>query len=777
MADQDYTLSLKMTAEGGNAAQEAERLADSLERAVRASERLRQVNSGAGPASASPASPAQQQRAVRASASGVLSAVGGVFSAIGRGVSVAFGVLKGAFSGIMSVIRGVASFVRGAFSLAWKGVTTALKTVLGVLGGIAAAGYGAAKLLSPAGEVQRYEVQTGVMLKDPGAGKRRVAELSRYAKETNYSPDEVISAGTQLQAFGMYSMRTLRIAGDVANVFGKRLSEVIQPLAYLKAGRTGEAMESLSRFGVSRQTLAERGIRFRKSGEMVSSNKKALKTVLDYFEQEYSGVTERVGRTWKGTLQQLGGEIFDAMAKGFRGALEPATSYVRDSLIPMITSVGTALARLDWDRVLARPMAILRGVNSALELAATPGMRNVTAQDLKSIVDHFGKVGWSLVEGAGKVIGGILQDLVESFGGIGGIFKAAWDGLAFVLDSFSGGLAHRLGMILDKFPGVDTGETAKEETMRRNLSGRVSSALELLSGTPLQREMGLKSLGALGISQEQIREYEEATAKGFAHAAELQEQIDREIAAMTDPEHIPNDVELARLQQQRDQVLNGVAAHRDSIASQYAEPLVRRHFDQIAVRDVAFPGFQSNGMVHTKENAGKAKAIVGEAMDGLVEASVAPTQHLEAFRRDPGFMGAYDWAVGQGHSRENALQAAREWREIQSAPAVRYREALDRHRQFLREHPGQQDAEWLDFNSRRHQGYLRDTVDPNARQHWMEKWGSPSEGSRRREDEAKRQNEATQQLTQRLDRLNTEIASLRTYISPIVNAYKQEAQA
>lgn len=750
MADQDYTLSLRMTADGGNAAHEAERLADNLERAVRASERLRQVNSGASPASASPASPAQQQRAVRASASGVLSAVGTVFSAIGKGVSTVFGVLKGAFSGIMSVIRGVASFVRGAFSLAWKGVTTALKTVLGVLGGIAAAGYGAAKLLSPAGEVQRYEVQTGVMLKDPGAGKRRVAELSRYAKETNYSPDEVISAGTQLQAFGMYSMRTLRIAGDVANVFGKRLSEVIQPLAYLKAGRTGEAMESLSRFGVSRQTLAERGIRFRKSGEMVSSNKKALKEVLDYFEQEYSGVTERVGRTWKGTLQQLGGEVFDAMAKGFRGALEPATSYVRDSLIPMITSVGAALARLDWSRVLSGPMTILRGVTNALTQANTLGQRNLGAENLKSIVEHFGKVGWSLVEGAGMVIGGAVQDLVESFGGIGGIFKAAWDGLAFVLDSFSVGLTRRL---LSAIPGTD--EWKERRAFRDSAYAQavrdVTYEVKQAQKGGLAGERAMKNLNAMGYSDLDVSYLMQQRADWLTQAQEF-----------------------VGIRAEQD-LINKFA---DRYASEYAkEAGDRNFFGRVESRDVVFPGFNSNGMVHTKENVGKAKAIVGKAMDGLVAASVAPPRQLEAFRRNPGLMGTYDWARGQGHSHEDALRAAREWQEIQNAPAVRHREALDRHRQFLREHPGQRDAEWQDFNSRRHQGYLRDTVDPNARQHWMEKWGSPSEGSRRREDEAKRQNEATQQLTQRLDRLNAEIASLRTYISPIVNAYKQEAQA
>ena len=56
MPDQDFTLSLKMTADGASAVQESARLADNLERAVAAAERLRNVQPASAGGSSSPSS-------------------------------------------------------------------------------------------------------------------------------------------------------------------------------------------------------------------------------------------------------------------------------------------------------------------------------------------------------------------------------------------------------------------------------------------------------------------------------------------------------------------------------------------------------------------------------------------------------------------------------------------------------------------------------------------------------------------------------------------------
>lgn len=877
MPDQDFTLSLKMTADGASAVQESARLADNLERAVAAAERLRNVQPASAGGSSSPSSgsdsaptpkiallasvmrtfaaetdravsgvqsltgavtafgeraatvqgaigqaaqttqdntqaqtrnaEAQRQsaqatetnaRAAKASSAGILSRIGAVFGAVGKGVSTAFGVLKGAFSGIMSVIKGVASFVAAPFKLAWKGITTVFKTLLGVLGSVAAAGYGAAKILSPAGEVQRYEVQTGVMLKNPAMGKRRVAELNRYAKETNYSPAEVIGAGTQLQAFGMYSMRTLRIAGDVANVFGKKLEEVIQPLAYLKAGRTGEAFQSLSRFGVSREALKPYGVKFKKNGELETSNKKALQAVLQYFEREYNGVTERVGRTWKGTLQQLGGEVFDAMAKGFRGALEPATAYVRSHLIPTITSIGQALASLDWNRILATPMRILSGVTDIFAQLSNPQMRELGKQNLSDLWDGLKAVGWALLETAGHLAAGFVRDVIDAFGGLGGILKTAWDGLqtifstaiaglASILESTSNGFLHNAGVLIDKAFGgkfgISTGELDKEETVRRNAASKVSTALENLSGNNTQRKLGEKTLRSLGWSDEQISAAKRQDDEDFQILGKLSEERFRKIGqSRSSREHL-------RIQEDYEkneaEILKGIEARHARYANSYANEQARQVFggpadisglwkkaaeDRGRLFDDFSKAYGNFTPKHTLEHWDDDKAGLALAVENVVKPASHASAQTSLFRQGGqgrAFVGAMDWAMAHGSTPEQATQAAREWTLIQGAEQQRRREAFERHRAFRRNNPEAEDREWNDFNSTRSRK-IRANQDRDMRAEWMNTYG----GEARNEQEIRRQNQATRELTNRLDKTNILIADLRKYLAPIVNSYK-----
>ncbi len=805
-----------MTADGASAVQESARLADNLERAVAAAERLRNVQPASGGSSSSPSSgsdsaptpkiallasvmrtfaaetdravsgvqsltgavtafgeraatvqgaigqaaqttqdntqaqtrnaEAQRQsaqatatnaRAAKASSAGILSRIGAVFGAVGKGVFTAFGVLKGAFSGIMSVIKGVASFVAAPFKLAWKGITTVFKTLLGVLGSVAAAGYGAAKILSPAGEVQRYEVQTGVMLKNPAMGRRRVAELNRYAKETNYSPAEVIGAGTQLQAFGMYSMRTLRIAGDVANVFGKKLEEVIQPLAYLKAGRTGEAFQSLSRFGVSREALKPYGVKFKKNGELETSNKKALQAVLQYFEREYNGVTERVGRTWKGTLQQLGGEVFDAMAKGFRGALEPATAYVRSHLIPTITSIGQALASLDWNRILATPMRILSGVTDIFAQLSNPQMRELGKQNLSGLWDGLKAVGWALIEGAAKVLGGVLQDLVESFGGIGGIFKAAWDGLAYILNSFSEGFTYRLAAMI---PGTEEWKQKREigEQGYRIGAMQVRTAVRDLDQGGLTGDRALQTLHSMGYSDREIDELQSKRASFLT------------------------------------QGLGAIGINREGdLINDFAEKYAKEN-QQFAVEQhlasqihsapqPVFPGFNGNGGKHTLENLTDAKKGFSEALEKVVEPTSRASAQTSLFRQGGqgrAFVGAMDWAMAHGSTPEQATQAARAWAELLRKQADE--NAGDRGRYVS----GKERLRRREAQAKERQKFLMD-------------WNDRADDERKKSEQDKaRQNEKQERdNAQALTDIKMVLGVIQNLLTPIANEYKKEAMA
>ena len=232
--------------------------------------------------------------------------------------------------------------------------------------------------------MQQYQIQLEVLLKDPAKAKARLAELTTYAKDTNYGPAEIIESANLMESFGIYGddISRLKLAGDAANAFGKDIREVVRSISYLSSGRTGEAMESLSRIGVTREKLKPFGVEFTKSGEMTTEPKKAIDAVFQYFAQAFGGMTARQAKTWKGAIQQLGGEVYDAFARGFKSALTPLTRFVTGNVIPMIDSIGKRLESVDWKKLLATPLKMLGGMTEIVTKLTDPA---TAAQGLKEI--------------------------------------------------------------------------------------------------------------------------------------------------------------------------------------------------------------------------------------------------------------------------------------------------------------------------------------------------------------------------------------------------------
>lgn len=424
---------------------------------------------------------------------------GGMQSGFGKLLGVAgfafTGIFKAgtfALSGIMGGIRKVGSVLTSALTAPLHLATSAFKA-MGLAAAMAAAGvYAGLKALRPAADMQQYQIQMEVLLKDPAKAKARLAELTKYAKDTNYSPAEVIESANLMEAFGIYDgdINRLKLAGDAANAFGKDIREVVRSVSYLASGRTGEAMESLSRIGVTRDKLKPYGVTFSKSGEMTSDPKKAVASVFSYFESAFGGMTARQSKTWKGAIQQLTGEVYDAFARGFKMALGPLTTFVTGNVIPMIESIGDRLASIKWDKLLATPLKMLGGMVEIVNKIANPrtaaqgmGQLKGLGADLwagaKEAMGAFGTVGMGLI----KDLAGILEGFVGE-GGMGRVFTLAWDGLRLAMEggaalfktvmaSFSQEFQSGLKMIVDRLPGVNTGETARHRAATWDANQRV----------------------------------------------------------------------------------------------------------------------------------------------------------------------------------------------------------------------------------------------------------------------------------------------------------------
>lgn len=414
---------------------------------------------------------------------------GGAQSGLGKALSLASfaftGIYKAAswtFSAVAGGLRRVGGLIKSALTMPLRLAGTAFKA-LGIAAAASAAGvYAGLKALRPAADMQQYQIQLEVLLKDPAKAKARLAELTKYAKDTNYGPAEIIESANLMESFGIYGddISRLKLAGDAANAFGKDIREVVRSISYLSSGRTGEAMESLSRIGVTREKLKPFGVEFTKSGEMTTEPKKAIDAVFQYFAQAFGGMTARQAKTWKGAIQQLGGEVYDAFARGFKSALTPLTRFVTGNVIPMIDSIGKRLESVDWKKLLATPLKMLGGMTEIVTKLTDPA---TAAQGLKEIkglgsdlwegartaLGHFGGVGTALL----KDLGAAFEAFVGE-GGIGKTFSLAWDGLKLameagaalfktVLSGFSGEFLSGLKMALDHVPGIDTGETRKRD--------------------------------------------------------------------------------------------------------------------------------------------------------------------------------------------------------------------------------------------------------------------------------------------------------------------------
>ena len=420
------------------------------------------VPAPAAPAHAAAASPARQ--AAARTATGAL----GAFTGVLRGAASAAGsVLKG----VLSFARGVASAVLAPVRLLARSFTLLKGVAVGALAAVASA-WGTVRasmaLLAPAAEFERYRMQLQVLLKSSEKARDRFAELREYARATPFNADEVVAAGSAMQAFGLWTqdgMRRLRLAGDAAAAFGLSIREVVTSLNYLASGRGGEAMESLSRMGITREKLSTFGVRFGRQGELLTQPKRALSAVFRHIEANYGGMTRRLAGTFGGALEQLRGAVKDALGEGFAGALRPATALV-NRLSAAFSKFGAVLRSVNWEKVLAGPLATVSGAVGLLEGLADDGRRAASVEAAKAIgqglLDTLG-VAWDGLKGvlaaSLSALGQLLTGAVRS---VANLFSAMAENstLADVLvnlgsaiySSFKGGVALLKGVLFSFSP-------------------------------------------------------------------------------------------------------------------------------------------------------------------------------------------------------------------------------------------------------------------------------------------------------------------------------------
>ncbi|NPV54554.1 MAG: hypothetical protein HPY71_13735 [Firmicutes bacterium] len=249
--------------------------------------------------------------------------------------------LKKGFSGVGDVIR--------------KGFKVAAATVAAV--GTASVAVGA-KMLSGAGQVERYAAVLETVAGSAETARQKLAWLRDFAAKTPFELPGLMEAATKLEAYGFSAEKYLSVLGDTSAALGKDVMAAVEALA---DATTGE-FERLKEFGI-RASVDGAKVAFEyvdKSGKqqraVVNKNNREMiaSTLTAIWNERYGGAMERMSTTWEGMCSNMKDAMTKALADAgkdllpiFKPALEQVTAFLEgEQFRGILQTIGTSFAEL-----------------------------------------------------------------------------------------------------------------------------------------------------------------------------------------------------------------------------------------------------------------------------------------------------------------------------------------------------------------------------------------------------------------------------------------------
>lgn len=251
--------------------------------------------------------------------------------------------MKGAFSGVTTAVgkfaNGAKSVLNGLknFILSWKTLIGGALIAAFTVKAVTAVKNFAKGVIEASSSYEQLRLTLKVLLKDQDKANAAFDEARKLAADTAFSIQEIVGSYAQLLTFGFQQNKIpdiLMLAADAATAFGKNIDEVIHALSYLKAGRAGEALESLARFGITRDALKAKGVEFGGGGELKTSYDEVLEAVYATWKETVGGMSEEGIKTWKGMVSNLKDAWTELQVKigdaGFFDAVKDALRWILD---------------------------------------------------------------------------------------------------------------------------------------------------------------------------------------------------------------------------------------------------------------------------------------------------------------------------------------------------------------------------------------------------------------------------------------------------------------
>lgn len=319
------------------------------------------------------------------------------------------------------------------------------------MAGMAAGGvYAAARAMRPAGRVEVWEREFAMLegtrqgFAGPTAlkegkpmGLRQISWIRREATKMRATVSEAIEAGRLLSTYNMLNPRMFRLASDVQTTFDVPLERIIMPFAYLKAGRYGQFIRSIARFGVSPMDLKRGGVSEKQMRAPGRRNEKfyndVFRATVAKLEKYYGGMTGAVAESYETQVSNLSDAWFNMLADIGRSAL-PAAKPIVAGIREQLGRIGRKFRRTNF-----APAAALAG--SAIDF----GGRVLTSDKPLTTL-------WEGLKAAFSGSGGIWETMTQVFGrmieNLPNLMHGVWNKLGEIMKAG----ADWFGKVFDRLP-------------------------------------------------------------------------------------------------------------------------------------------------------------------------------------------------------------------------------------------------------------------------------------------------------------------------------------
>ena len=290
---------------------------------------------------------------------------------------------KSGLNQIASSARSAGTAIASGLGAGLAGVTLAGAVGLGALG------------KSAFDSAVAFESLSARLTAITGSGKRAAQVLDTVRKVAEPSPftfDQLATAATQLEAFGLKTEAILPRLANLGAAFGadeEHLKSLVNLFGRLSAGNFPD-IEQLSMFGLSKSMFADQGIKFDAGGSLVSSTKETFDALIRIIDTKYSGMMDKLSGTtetklatltdkWQGALRIIGSKLITIMTPFIEyfssfldklvnsGALNMLVERFLSPMTKMANAFGNGNMQQGFDKLLATIAGFIAELPAMLE--------------------------------------------------------------------------------------------------------------------------------------------------------------------------------------------------------------------------------------------------------------------------------------------------------------------------------------------------------------------------------------------------------------------------